>query len=148
MPRLKMPGYPTDEGSPWHLVIVRIPRWAVNVAQQRARYLQVETWVVLCDWLQRANRLPTPPTVPPAVYRRYPGIYLPSGHLASEDPAQLELAAARETQGAVQRAETLFRQDAVLEPQLEVTPTKKMTSRVRLKSVPTKKTSRKAGGKR
>lgn len=106
MPRHKMPDYPSAEGDDWHLVNTRIPRWAVNVMQARARHLRVETWVVICDWLQRAGRLPTPPRLHPCVYRRYPGMYLPSGMLAAEDPAQLELAAAREVIGQLPLEET------------------------------------------
>lgn len=101
MPRHKMPDYPTAEADDWHLVNCRIPRWAVNAIHSRARHLRVENWVVICDWMQRAGRLPTPPRLHPAVYRRYPGIYLPSGMLSAEDPAQLELAAAREVLGSI-----------------------------------------------
>lgn len=131
MPRHKMPDYPTAETDDWHLVNTRIPRWAVNVIQSRARHLRVESWVVICDWLQRAGRLPTPPRLAPCVYRRYPGMYLPSGMLSAEDPAQLELAAAREVIGSIPL------------PLPEPEPAKKRrTSKVRTKAAqPAKRTA-------
>jgi len=96
MPRLKLPDYPRDDDDPWHLVTTRAPKWVLDVIQGHAKREHTETWVPLADWLRRAGRLPVPPPLPPAVCRRYPGMYTSTGLWVGEAGStaeQLELGA-------------------------------------------------------